>query len=197
MASHLLKNNIEEKTMETRKIETIGHGFKHHDPAFERDPTFEGRVVNSAEGKVVNSMLDCLTTDHALLAEPLLRMSQAASALAASPANLRLRDEAIDAWTMLKSDLWHHLWRENSLVFSWAKPQADIPQHLIAVQSREQRNIRELVRRIGEQRFLKTGEWDTKPATSALTQLANLLEEHIERDQDALFPAIREASTHL
>jgi iron-sulfur cluster repair protein YtfE (RIC family) len=177
--------------MELRKIETIGQSFNTNDPAV------EGKVVNSAEGKVVNSMLDCLTIDHALFAEPLMRMTQAASALAASPADIRLRNEAIGAWTMLKSDLWQHLWRENALLFSWAKPQADLPEHLFAAQSRDQRHIRELVRKIGEQRFLKTGEWDTKPATSALTQLANLLEEHIERDQEALFPAIRQASTHL
>jgi iron-sulfur cluster repair protein YtfE (RIC family) len=169
--------------METRKIETIGRRFNTNDPA--------------VEGEVVNSMVDCLAIDHALFAQPLLRMTQAASALAASPTDIRLRNEALGAWTMLKSDLWHHLRRENSLLFSWAKPQADLPEQLFAAQSRDQRHIRELVRRIGEQRFLRTGEWDTRPAASALTQLANLLEEHIERDQEALFPAIRQASTHL
>ena len=108
-----------------------------------------------------------------------------------------MRAEAIDAWAKIRTDLWHHLTRENALVFSWANPRGGIPAHLITAHTREQHDIRELVRRIGEQRYLKNGEWDLKPAATALNELANLLEEHIERDEEILFPAIREASTRI
>ncbi len=149
------------------------------------------------EGRVVNSMVDSLTMDHVRFAEPLSRMTRAASALASSPADLKLRAEAIDAWMLLKSDLWHHLSQENSLLFSWAGPRPDVPNHLIAAQRRDQRNIRALVQKIGEQRFLKTGEWDMKPTATALSDLASLLEAHIERDEAALFPSIRQAAMEL
>jgi len=187
MAPQLLdqaaRESGQEKEMERREVETTRLALDPNDP--------------SMEGRVVNSMVDSLTMDHVRLAEPLSRMTRAASALASSPDDLRLRAEAIDAWTVLKSDLWHHLRQENSLLFSWAGPHPDVPNHLIAAQRRDQRKIRSLVEKIGEQRFLKAGEWDIKPSASALSDLANLLEAHIERDEEALFPSIRQAALEL
>src|SRR5438270_1383138 len=105
------------------------------------------------DSKVVNSMVDRLARDHARFAEPLSRMTEFASALASSPADPRLWAEAIDAWSVIKSDLWHHLRQENALVFSWAKPRADVPSDLIVAQTREQRHIRKLVRTMNQRRL--------------------------------------------
>jgi hypothetical protein len=53
------------------------------------------------------------------------------------------------AWSSLKSDLWFHLKLENALVFWWSGHQSSSGLDFVEELSREQREIRELVRQNG------------------------------------------------
>jgi hemerythrin-like domain-containing protein len=97
------------------------------------------------------------------------------------------------AWSSLKSDLWFHLELENALVFWWSGHQLSSGLDFVGELSREQREIRELVRQI-ESGAQKEDEAAVSQAR-AFVALTNLLDRHIEHYEARVFLAIRRAVT--
>ena len=143
---------------------------------------------------MINGVINCLAVQHGRFSGGIDdRWAQASSSLAYDPLNSELHERAMHAWSSLKSDLWFHLELENALVFWWSGHQVTSGLDFVGELSREQREIRELVRQIesGAQK-------EDKAAVSqahAFVALTNLLDEHIERYEARVFLAIRRAVT--
>ena len=112
--------------------------------------------------------------------------------LSYDPLNSELYERAWHAWSSLKSDLWFHLELENALVFWWSGHQLSSGLDFVGELSREQREIRELVRQI-ESGAQKENEAAVSQAR-AFVALTNLLDRHIERHETLVFPVIRKAA---
>ena len=141
------------------------------------------------EGQMINGIINCLALQHARFNEAVMTLGAASSSLAYDPLNNELHERAMHAWSSLKSDLWFHLELENALVFWWSGHQLSSGLDFVGELSREQREIRELVRQIesGAQREDKAAVSQAR----AFVALTNLLDRHIERYEARVFLAVR------
>jgi hemerythrin-like domain-containing protein len=169
MARQLLDNTKMRKTL--------------YDTVFERDPNFEDQMINA--------IVNCLALEHGRFNEALVTLGAASASLASDPLNRELYERATQAWSSIKSDLWFHLEVENALVFWWSGLQFSSGLDFVGEISREQREIRELVKQI-EFGAQKEDEAAVSQAR-AFVALANLLDRHIERYETRVFLAIRRA----
>jgi hemerythrin-like domain-containing protein len=154
-----------------------------YDTISEREPNFEGQMINA--------IVNCLALEHGRFNEALLTLGAATASLASDPLNRDLYERATQAWSTLKSDLWFHLEVENALVFWWSGLQFSSGLDFVGEISREQREIRELVKQI-ESGAQKEDEAAVSQAR-AFVALTNLLDRHIERYEARVFLAIRRA----
>ena len=155
------------------------------DEIFAADSNFEGRMING--------MVNSLALEHGRFNEALMTMGAASASLSADPLNSELYERALHAWSSLKSDLWFHLELENALVFWWSGHQLSSGLDFVGELSREQREIRELVRQL-ESGAQKEDEAAVSQAR-AFVALTNLLDRHIEHYEARVFLAIRRAVT--
>jgi hypothetical protein len=169
MARQLLDNTKMRKTL--------------YDAICERDPNFEGQMINA--------IVNCLALKHGRFSDGLMTLGAASASLASDPLNSELHERATQAWSSLKSDLWFHLELENALVFWWSGLQISSGLDFVGELSREQSEIRELVRQM-ESGAQKEDEAAVSEAR-AFVALTNLLDRHIERYQARVFLAIRRA----
>ena len=100
------------------------------------------------EGQMINEIVNCLALQHGRFNEAVMTLGAASSSLAYDPLNSELHERTMHAWSSLKSDLWFHLELENALVFWWSGHQLSSGVDFVGELSREQREIRELVKRI-------------------------------------------------
>jgi hemerythrin-like domain-containing protein len=143
------------------------------------------------EGQMINGIVNCLALQHGRFNEAVMTLGAASASLSADPLNSELYERAMRAWSSLKSDFWFHLELENALVFWWSGHQATDRLDFVGELSREQREIRELVRQI-ESGAQKENEAAVSQAL-AFVALTNLLDRHIERYEARVFHAIRRA----
>ena len=106
-------------------------------------------VDSNFEGQMINAIVNCLALEHGRFNEALMTLGAASASLSADPLNSELYERATRAWSSLKSDLWFHLELENALVFWWSGHQLSSGLDFVGELSREQREIRELVRQNG------------------------------------------------
>jgi hemerythrin-like domain-containing protein len=142
---------------------------------------------------MINGIINCLALQHGRFNEAVMTLGAASSSLAYDPLNNELHERAMHAWSSLKSDLWFHLELENALVFWWSGHQLSSGLDFVGELSREQREIRELVRQI-ESGAQKEDEAAVSQAR-AFVALTNLLDRHIEHYEARVFLAIRRAVT--
>ena len=140
---------------------------------------------------MINAIVNCLALDHGRFDEALVTLGAASASLASDPLNRELYERARQAWSSIKSDLWFHLEVENALVFWWSGLQFSSGLDFVRELSREQREIRELVKQI-ESDAQNEDEAAVSQA-GAFVALTNLLERHIERYETSVFLAIRRA----
>jgi hemerythrin-like domain-containing protein len=144
------------------------------------------------EGQMINGIVNCLALEHGRFNEAVMTLGAASASLSYDPLNSELYERAMHAWSRLKSDLWFHLELENALVFWWSGLQLSSELDFVGELSREQREIRELVRQV-ESDAQKENEAAVSKAR-ALVALANLLDRHIERHEARVFPVIRKVA---
>ena len=169
MARQLLDNSRMKRTL--------------YDTVFERDPNFEDQMINA--------IVNCLALEHGRFNEALVTLGAASASLASDPLNRELYERARQAWSSIKSDLWFHLEVENALLFWWSGLQFSSGLDFVSELSREQREIRELVKQI-ESDAHNEDEAAFSQAR-AFVVLTNLLDRHIERYEARVFLAIRRA----
>jgi hemerythrin-like domain-containing protein len=145
------------------------------------------------EGQMINGIVNCLAFQHGRFDEALMTLGAASASLSADPLNGELYERATNAWSGLKSDLWFHLELENALVFWWSGHQVTSGLDFVGELSREQREIRELVRQI--ESGVQEEEEAAGSQARAFVALTNLLDRHIERYEARVFLAIRRAVT--
>jgi hemerythrin-like domain-containing protein len=145
------------------------------------------------EGQMINGIINCLALQHGRFNEAVMTLGAASSSLAYDPLNNELHERAMHAWSSLKSDLWFHLELENALVFWWSGHKLSSGLDFVGELSREQHEIRELVRQI-ESGTPKKDEAAVSQAR-AFVAVANLLDRHIEHYEARVFLAIRRAVT--
>jgi hemerythrin-like domain-containing protein len=145
------------------------------------------------EGHMINGIVNCLALQHGRFNEAVMTLGAASSSLSYDPLNSELHERAMHAWSSLKSDLWFHLELENALVFWWSGHQLSSGLDFVGELSREQREIRELVRQI-ESGAQKENEAAVSQAR-AFVALTNLLDRHVERYEAHVFLGIRRAVT--
>jgi len=153
------------------------------DSIYELDSRFEGQIING--------MINCLALQHERFDKAVMTLGAISSSLAYDPLNSELHELAMRAWSSLKSDLWFHLELENALVFWWSGNRLSRGSDFVGALTREQREIRELVRQI-ESGAQKEGEAAASQA-HALVAIADLLDRHIEHYETRVFHAIRRA----
>jgi hemerythrin-like domain-containing protein len=146
---------------------------------------------SSFESQMINAIASCLALEHGRFNEALVTLGAASASLASDPLDRELYARATQAWSRIKSDLWFHLELENALVFWWSGLQFSSGLDFVGELSREQREIRELVKQI-ESGAQKEDEAAVSQAR-AFVALTNLLDRHIERYEARVFLAIRKA----
>jgi hemerythrin-like domain-containing protein len=144
------------------------------------------------EGQMINAIVNCLALEHGRFNEALMALGVASASLASDPLNSKLYDRATQAWSVLKSDLWFHLELENALVFWLGGLHLSNGPDVVGELSREQREIRELVRQV-QSGAQKEDEAAVSQAR-AFVALTNLLDRHIEHHEAHVFPFIRKAA---
>jgi len=146
----------------------------------------KGRMESAPDSEVplLNAIVSCLTREHQRFEEPLMRLANAATRLHSDPSNSKLYKDAVAAWSALSANLWTHLQLESDVVLSWGAARNDVPTELVEALRSEATRIRDLVKA-----FDSAG--DRLEAAKALSGLAHLLDEHIERQDHQLFPAIQ------
>ncbi len=154
------------------------------DEIFAADSNFEGRMING--------MVNCLALEHGRFNEPLMALGAASASLASDSLNSKLYERATQAWSSFKSDLWFHLELENALGVWWNGLRSGSELDFVGELSREQHEIRELVRQVDAD----PQKEDQAPVSQAraFVALANLLDRHIERHEAHVFPVIRNAA---
>jgi hypothetical protein len=98
---------------------------------------------------MINGIVNCFALQHGRFNEAVMTLGAASSSLSYDPLTSELYERAWHAWSSLKSDLWFHLKLENALVFWWSGHQSSSGLDFVEELSREQREIRELVRQNG------------------------------------------------
>jgi hypothetical protein len=145
------------------------------------------------EGQMINEIVNCLALQHGRFNEAVMTLGAASSSLSYDPLNSELYERAWHARSRLKADLWFHLKLENALVFWWSGHQLSSGLDFVGELSREQREIRELVRQI-ESGAQKEDAAAVSQAR-AFVAVANLLDRHIEHYEAYVFLAIWRAAT--
>jgi len=153
------------------------------DSIFSEESNFEARMINA--------IVNCLALEHRRFNDALMALGAVSASLAADPLNSEIYERTTQAWARLKSDLWSHLALENGLVFWWSGYQVKSGRDFVGDLSREQREIREVVRRI-EFGTRKESEGAASQAR-AFVAIADLLDKHIEHYEADVFLAIRGA----
>jgi hemerythrin-like domain-containing protein len=141
---------------------------------------------------MINRIVNCLALEHGRFNEALMTLGAASASLSADPLKSELYERAMQAWSNVKSDLWFHLGLENALVFWVSRNQLSRGLDFVGELSREQREMRQLVRQIGS-----GAQKEDEAAVSqarAFVALTNLLDRHIERYEAHVFPTIRSAA---
>jgi hypothetical protein len=101
------------------------------------------------EGQMINGIVNCLALQHGRFNEAVMTLGATSSSLSYDPLNSELYQRAWHVRYGLKSDLWFHLELENALVFLWNGHQLSSGLDFVGELSREQQEIRELVRKNG------------------------------------------------
>jgi iron-sulfur cluster repair protein YtfE (RIC family) len=144
------------------------------------------------EGQMINTIVNCLALEHRRFNDALMTLGAASASLASDPLNSKFHERATQAWSSLKSDLWLHLELENAVVFWWGGLQLTSGFDFVGELSREQREIRELVRQV--ESGIQKGDEPAVSQARAFVALTNLLDRHIGRHETLVFPVIRKAA---
>jgi hypothetical protein len=139
--------------------------------------------------EIINAAVNCLALEHERFGAALIGLGAASASLAANPMDAELRRRARRAWSALKADLWSHLQRETDLIFEWTELRAPASNDFVEELSREQHKLRELIRRI--EADAPDHEETAHSQAQAFVAIVNLLDHHIEWQQQTAFLTIR------
>jgi len=144
---------------------------------------------SNRHSEIINAAVNCLALEHARFGAVLIGLGAASASLAGNPMDAELRRRARWEWSAFKADLWSHLQRETDLVLEWRELRSSSSNDFVEELSREQHKLRELIRRI--EADAPDHEETARSQAQALVAIVNLLDHHIEWNQQTAFPTIR------
>jgi iron-sulfur cluster repair protein YtfE (RIC family) len=149
---------------------------------------------------MINTMVNCLGSEHRKLDERVLQLALAASRLANHPGELTAKATAVEAWNDIRRELWSHLQIEDELVFSWGKEHQAISPALLDALKIERQEMRRLMTALSQLPPVdgRGAESVEQYATFAriLIALAQNLDSHVERYDADVLPSILRVVFH-
>jgi hemerythrin-like domain-containing protein len=152
------------------------------------------------EVPMINTMVNCLGSEHRRLSQLTLQLAFSATRLASDPEAAADQQRAIEIWEELRQDLWAHLQIEDGLVFSWGEGHGAIEGALLEALKVERQEMRKLIAGLPE----FSSEVDSEPQSPAergtfartLLALAESLDSHVVRYDGTVLPSILRALFH-
>jgi iron-sulfur cluster repair protein YtfE (RIC family) len=156
--------------------------------------------LKDLETPMINTMVECLESEHRKLDEHILQLALAATRLASTPSEPAAKARALEAWDDIRRELWSHLQSEDELVFSWAAAHQALSPTLLATLKVERQEMRSLLAALPDQSSGESCRPEANSDTSAfakmLRALAQNLDSHIERYDTDVLPSILRAVFH-
>lgn len=155
-----------------------------------------GGPLPDLEVPMINTMVNCLGSEHQKLNFLTIQLALAATRLTTDPDDAGAKQRAFDLWDDIRRDLWPHLQIEDELVFSWAEARAAIPHTLLDSLKREREELRKLVASLPS-----SPDADSQAQTSVdgvdfgrtLLAVAQMLDSHVGRYDSEVLPSITRA----
>ena len=153
-----------------------------------------GGPLPDLEVPMINTMVNCLGSQHQKLNFLTIQLALAATRLTAEPDDANARQRAFELWDEIRRDLWPHLQIEDELVFSWAEARDAISPTLLDTLKREREDMRKLVTTLpassSETDSQSLASVDGKNFGRTLLALAQTLDSHVERYDGEVLPSI-------
>ena|ERR1700733_11858490 len=151
-----------------------------------------GGPLPDLEVPMINTMVNCLGSEHRKLNYLTIQLALAATRLASNPEDAEAGHRALELWEEIGRDLWPHLQIEDELVFSWAEARQAIAPALLDSFKKEHQELHKLVTN------LTASKADSQPLTfdadenpgRTLVALAQMLDWHVERYDSEVLPAV-------
>jgi iron-sulfur cluster repair protein YtfE (RIC family) len=139
----------------------------------------------------VEAALARLSDEVTKLGERLINAAVAGAVVARQPADARLRAEAAEAWSSIKTVIAGHLSSEEEIVLPWMKAKRNFPPDLILRTCEQHLRLRELARTVDAASFVTGSNDEVTRAGTALTAFAVCLDDLIDGEERDLFPMIQ------
>ena len=152
--------------------------------------------LSDLEVPMINSIVNCLGSEHRKLDGRIMQLAFAASRLAGDPEALAASTRAAEIWDEIRRDLWSHLQIEDDLVSSWGEAHHAIPAALFETLKTEREEMREVLAALPTSSDTQMTPQTRRAFAQTLLALAQTLDAHIERYDGEVLPLILRALFH-
>ena len=155
-----------------------------------------GGPLPDLEVPMINTMVNCLGSQHQKLNFLTIQLALAATRLTAEPDDANAKQRAFELWDEIRRDLWPHLQIEDELVFSWADARAALPHTLLDTLKKEREDIHKLVASLPAS---PDADSHAQPSAESahfgrtLLAVAQMLDSHVGRYDSEVLPSITRA----